>query len=187
MTDMAGVVGAFGQPPTIRLLSGRYFSFEQPTDCRFTVNDVAHALAHLCRFTGHTRRFYSVAEHSVLASRIAPPELRMDVLMHDAAEAFIGDVSSPLKAMLPEYREIEARVAHAVCERFGLSWPMPGAVKRADLAMLQAERMWVIRCREEWACLEGISPGPPPEFWTPQEARRRFLARYRELKGATDG
>lgn len=178
--DLDGVViGAAG--PTIRLLSGHYFDFRYPGASRFTVNDIAHALAHLCRFTGHTRQFYSVAEHSVLASRIAPPEHALDALLHDAAEAFIGDVSKPLKALLPEYQEIEARVAQVICERFGLGWPMAGAVKHADLAMLQAERQWVLGCREEWPGLEGIEPGPPPEFWSPHVARRRFLARYREL------
>lgn len=179
MTDMDGVMVASG--PTIRLLSGHYFDLQDPASARFTVNDVAHALAHLCRFTGHTRQFYSVAEHSVLASRIAPPEVALDVLLHDAAEAFIGDVSKPLKALLPDYREVAERVERAVCDRFGLAWPMPAAVKWVDLAMLQAERQWVLGCRDAWPGLEGVEPGPPPEFWPPHTARRQFLARYREL------
>lgn len=179
MTDMDGVPVAKG--PTIRLLSGHYLDLTRPQEARFTIHDVAHALAHLCRFTGHTRKFYSVAEHSVLASMIVPKEDALAALMHDAAEAFVGDVSKPLKAILPGYEEIEDRVAATIAERFGLPFPFPPSVKAADLAMLQAEREWALGCREDWPGLEGIEPGPPPEFWQPHIARRRFLHRFREL------
>lgn len=185
MIDVDGV--PFGSGPMIRLLSGHYFDLEAPARSRFTINDVAHALAHLCRFTGHTRQFYSVAEHSVHASRIVPAGDALTALLHDAAEAFIGDVAKPLKAVLPEYAAIEDRVTRAVAERLGFTYPFPPCVKAADLAMLEAERRWVIGCRDPWPGLEGIEPGPPPEFWPPHVARRRFLARFRELtQGASE-
>lgn len=71
------------------------------------IEDIAHALANICRWTGHTSRFYSVAEHCIRAAAIAPPECKLHVLMHDATEAYLGDVATPLKQLLPEYSRIE--------------------------------------------------------------------------------
>lgn len=71
------------------------------------IEDIAHALANICRWTGHTSRFYSVAEHCIRAAAIAPPECKLHVLMHDATEAYLGDVATPLKLLLPEYSRIE--------------------------------------------------------------------------------
>lgn len=103
MTGTEGIRRIVG--PTILLRSGSYFDFENPEGSEFDLFDIAHALGHLCRFTGHVMRFYSVAEHCVHCSRIVPPEHALAALMHDAAEAFIGDVSRPLKAMLPGYQD----------------------------------------------------------------------------------
>ena len=116
------------------------FSLEEPRVTDVHIHDIAHALAHLCRFNGHTRTFYSVAEHSVRCSYIVDRDFALDALLHDAAEAYIGDVSSPLKLALGEaWSDLENRVAGVVAEAFGLLWPIPRCVHAADQRMLATE------------------------------------------------
>lgn len=101
----------------IMLASGSLFDLTDPEGSEFTLHDIAHALGRVCRFAGHTNRFYSVAEHCVHVARLVPVDLARAALLHDASEAFIGDVTRPLKALLPDYRAIEARIEEAVCGR----------------------------------------------------------------------
>src|SRR5262245_8676820 len=105
--------------PTIMLASGRLFDFLDPHGSNFDINDIAHGLAHICRYAGQCRRFYSVAEHSVLVSDTVE-QFAYEALLHDAAEAFIGDLTRPFKQLLPEYRRIEPSVEDAIIERFGM-------------------------------------------------------------------
>lgn len=173
--------------PTIITAAGRYFDLLEPQTSRFGIDEIAHALAHICRFTGHTRVHYSVAQHSVLVSYLVPDEFAMHGLLHDAAEAFVGDVSSPLKQLLRDYKSIESRVEHAVLARFGLWGPdARAAVKHADLVMLATEQRDLMppRGKAEWSCLEGIEPLP----WTLEPlpsfvAKALFLRRFEQLGG----
>jgi hypothetical protein len=169
--------------PQIFTQSARYFNFAAPAQSTFDITDIAHALANICRFTGHVRSFYSVAQHSVLVSMVVPPEHALAGLLHDAAEAFIGDVASPLKAMLPEYRAIEKSVEHAVLTRFGVDPKLPATVKLADMALLATERRDLMPDGAgHWPCLDGVSP---LDFeivpLTPDLAKAAFLRRYAEL------
>lgn len=131
---------------TIRVRSGRHFDLLDPRPDQFTLADIAGGLSKMCRFGGQIDRFYSVAEHSFLCAEQArrdgaSVEVQAACLMHDAAEAFIGDVVKPLKIMLPQYHEVERRVEVCIVRKYGLGgtgdWP---PVKEIDRAMLIAER-----------------------------------------------
>lgn len=169
----------------IQTQSGYYFCFEDPHRNEFTIYDIARSLSKQCRFVGHTREFYSVAQHCVLASYVVPPEYAYDALMHDAAEAFMGDVSRPLKQLLPDFKAIEKRVEDAVFARFHVSNPLPLAVKHADLVMLATERRDLMPADgEAWMCLETITPLVERIVPLDHEAAYHlFINRYAELLG----
>jgi uncharacterized protein len=168
--------------PTILLHGGTYFDFLDPENSSFTIEDIAHGLSMICRFTGHCDRFYSVAEHSIYVSLYVPPTLALAGLMHDAAEAFIGDVSRPLKDLIPAYRKIERHIETAVLRRFGLEIPIPSLVKEIDDVLLATEQRQLMRNRDDWDHTHGRRPLPIElACWLPEEARKRFLERYRYL------
>lgn len=167
--------------PSIQLRSGAYFNFTDPESSPFTINDIAHALSQINRFCGHTRHPYSVAQHSVLVSRLVSPELRLAALLHDAHEAFVGDVATPLKMLLPDYRVIEQRAAHAVRRRFGVPLEDDPEIKHADLMMLATERALLMPAGgdEHWGCLNGIDPAfREVERMGPTQAQMEFLQAF---------
>lgn len=171
--------------PTILLASGNYFDMLNPEGSAFTIGDVARGLSNVCRFAGQCERFYSVAEHSVYVSMIAPPEHAYAALMHDAAEAFIGDVTKPLKELLPEYRALEKRVEAAVFARFDVPTPMPPSVKEADVVMLATEQLQLMRNRDDWDWTRGREPAAISiAAFAPADAYRFFMWRFRELARA---
>lgn len=166
--------------PTILTAEGTYFDFTDPAGSEFGIDAIAHALSHICRYTGHCRDFYSVAQHSVLVSYAVPPEDALAGLLHDAAEAFIGDVAKPLKRLLPDYQVLEASIEAAVFARFGLPTELPPSVKRADLQLLVTEKRDLMpSCRNaEWH-IDGIEPLERKIWpWAPSQARQSFKDRY---------
>lgn len=169
--------------PTILLQSGNYFDLCDPWGSQFTIEDIAHGLSHTCRYAGQCRMFYSVAEHSFHTSFLVPKHLQLAALMHDAAEAFIGDVTRPLKSLLPAYKRIEMDVEDAVAQRFGITGMDAEEVKAADLAMLAAEQATIMPAHADaWAVLNGITPAPVTvSMWTPPVAKAWFLHRFAQL------
>lgn len=184
MTTLEGIA------PTIRLYSGKDFNFQEPTPDMVTIGDIAHALSLVCRFAGQCSEFYSVAQHSMIVSQLTPggaPQ-RLWGLLHDASEAYLGDVSRPLKRRMEDYQRIEERVQHAIALRFGLVWPMPSDVKIADNQALALEgQRFMGGTRGQW----GISarwPNPKGKSMVqtamdPVTAERAFLKTFHELGG----
>lgn len=172
--------------PDILTRSGQYFDFFDPQRYTLQVEDIAHGLANCCRFAGQCRVFYSVAQHSVYVSRIVPERLALAGLLHDAAEAFLGDVSRPLKRLLPDYRAIEQRVEIALFRKLGIPYPIPPEVKRADMQMLRLEQTKLMAHHSDaWDCdayplPEGIILNEATAL-SPEEAFHAFMERYVEL------
>src|ERR1035441_8982389 len=163
--------------------SGLRFWPLDPNPDDILIADIAHALAHQCRFGGHASKFYSVAEHSVHVSQLCFPEHALWGLLHDASEAYLVDLPRPLK-QLPEfapYREAERRLQYAVAVRFGLSEDQPASVTEADDTMLWIEAHSLLVS----AAVEVIRDTRPPFEITnplpPVEAERLFLRRFKEL------
>lgn len=160
-----------------------YFDYLNPRPETINIRDIAHALSNICRFTGHCREFYSVAQHSVECSYIVPEEHAFAALMHDAAEAYLGDVASPLKRLLPDFKRLERRIESVVFPHYGLTGLMPQCVKIADLVMLKTEQRDLMHAgHHEWNLPEGIEPLPRIlEPLEPANAKLLFLERFSEL------
>jgi len=173
------------QGPTIKLANGAYWDLTRPEESAELVDfrTIALALSNLCRFTGHTRSFYSVAEHSIVCSLFAPPGLEWAALCHDAAEAFLGDVSSPLKALLPDYKALERRTEHALFRRLGVWYPLDPLVKEIDLRMLRTEQEQLWDDFQAWQITEGVEPYPwRLRCWTPALAFQTFHSYFKMLQ-----
>lgn len=166
--------------------TGRQFWPLDPDPNEINEVDVAHALSNLCRFTGHVSSFYSIAEHCCHVHDAAQPENKLWGLLHDAAEAYLGDVARPTKhAMVgfgPAYEVAERRVMRAVKERFGLEGDQPEEIHLLDNRVLENERMALMPdvLGRSWT---GAKPlrGLQIHAWTPPTAKREFLRRFGRL------
>jgi hypothetical protein len=169
--------------PTILLRGGTYFDFENPAGSVFTIYDVAHSLSMICRFNGHVRHFYSVAEHSLHCSYLVPQEHALQALLHDSAEAFLGDMSRPLKTMMPEYKALERKIEAVVLPRLGIPAELPQCVKDADAKMLRIEQQQAMDNRDDWSGNSVIDTRDSIvlQFLSPARARKAFLDRYTRL------
>jgi hypothetical protein len=168
--------------PSIMLQSGAWFDFGSPQSSPFTIDDIAHGLANICRYSGQCNRFYSVAEHSLLVSETAVG-FELEALMHDAAEAFLGDITRPLKQMLPDYKQIEGKVERAIFSRFHIQTPLPRQVKQADLRVLAAEQRQIMPPGTDgWLRGQDVVPAPiVVRHLPPEEAKLAWLERFEAL------
>lgn len=167
----------------IATYTGKRFYPLDPRPEDIDINDIIHALSQLSRFGGHCTSFYSVAQHSVLVSLMCPEEDALWGLLHDASEAYLIDVPSPLKRC-PEfafYREAEAKLMGIICDVFKLGKEEPASVKVADKRILASEA-------RDLTMTEGrgwVTEAEPYDFhikpWTPEYARVRFISRLHEL------
>ena len=132
----------------------------------------------ICRYTGHCRTFYSVAEHSIRVAQIVVPELKLHALLHDASEAYIQDISRPLKNLLVEYKRLEENLSETIYAKW-LKYRDDAAIKKADNILLVTEGRDLMGGTEDWgltesALTEQIKP------WPPVRARYEFLSIFHD-------
>lgn len=178
----------------------------RPEDIR--IEDIAHALSCIARFNGHTERFYSVAQHSVLVSEtlsveaskvLAPPglegvmeesvrNLSIAGLMHDAAEAYIGDITRPVKSCVPCFREMEERITSCIREALDVPQMPEHILKGADNRLLATEARDLLRGGAIAGWADAVSTAPLDRViapLSPEMAEAAFLARWEELRSAS--
>jgi hypothetical protein len=165
-------------PDCIRTFSGKYVNVFEPTLEMIDIEDIAHALSNQPRFGGHLPKFYSVAQHCVMCSELIEEPFKLGALMHDASEAYLLDIPSPIKHRLPNYKILEDQMMMLISDKFGLKDLWSLEVKNIDRFMLQME----------WDVL--MLQGPDSDrlkCWAPPFAKRRFLELFYQLKANHSG
>lgn len=182
--------------PFIETFTGCTFDSMRPerqTWSTIRIRDIAHSLANQGRFTGHARFRYSVAEHSVRVSELVaslgyPEHVQLWGLMHDASEAYLTDLATPLKlsrAFHKPYHRAEARLMRVICARFNLPWKEPEIVRWADATMLATEvRDLMHGKRSYWKKLTAKPIPGRIRPWSSDVAEFEFLRLFRLLGGS---
>lgn len=181
--------------------SGDKFDYVDIATNKINIRDIAHGLSQVCRFSGQCRVFYSVATHSVLASRLLKdPVESMLALLHDASEAYAADIPRPLKYQLPEYRRIEKEIQHRVYDQLLGFVPTDEEYKPVDyvdnqMLMLEAEKLLPSQGKTWDPELTSIPKADIElQYWSPKYAEGMFMTQWCTLKsklsnrtGDTDG
>ena len=167
--------------------SGLKVNVQNPAVDAFDIKDIAYALSNTCRFNGHCAGFYSVAEHSVAVALRLPRNLRLAGLLHDATEAYLGDVPSPIKQFLPDYKEMEHVFTVAIGKKFDVDLFDP-AIKEADVDALFTEAHFLIPSQgKDWAYFQGpkkfeVDHRLKPVCLPPQAAFQLFMGCFYDLQ-----
>lgn len=172
--------------------SGVRFDPLNPDPGDILLSDIAHSLSNQCRFTGHVKEFYSVAEHSVRCANFVldqldgGPDAAMLLLLHDASEAYLSDIARPVKHAAgfgDEYRKVEDGLQRAISERFDLPFPFPDIVHEVDNALLAAEAKYLMP--EEFGEFPALLHYPEQiDPWGHTHARAQFKMLFSYLNGA---
>lgn len=171
----------------IQVFSGRFVDLENPQEENIHIEDIAHSLSQLCRYTGHTREFFSVAQHSVLASYIAERiyldlDLAYSMLFHDTHEAYLGDMSSPLKRLVNgKYFKLGETFDKVIASKFNVDlWhPLIDEIDKR-LCITEAKELMNVSEGDFWHDAEPYDIDIIP--WTPKQSKYAFLASYEFLK-----
>lgn len=151
------------------------------------IADIAHSLSLQCRYNGHVDRFYSVAEHCALLSQLFPddPGMALWALLHDAAEAYIGDMVRPLKKHMPMFMEIDDHITSLVAQRFELEGTViPPEVHHVDSQILHNERealMARVHPPQPWDVPGGPIPGVEIIGYSPEVIKKVYLSTFARL------
>lgn len=161
---------------------GRFFPLD-PNPEEVCIEDIAQALSNQTRFNGHLDCFYSVAQHSVLVSRLCSERNRLTGLLHDATEAYVGDMIRPLKLYMPEYKEVEKKVWKAITKKFNLPEELPKEVHHFDMVVCAAEKRDLFGNSGEWPKMPSGDLVGRIEPSSPFEIKRTFLKEFWSLYG----
>ena len=175
----------------IRTYTGVLFDFVCPELSPISLVDIAHSLSLMCRFAGHVKKFYSVAEHVVRVSYACPEEFAMEGLHHDDSETYCVDVPRPLKHMagMEEYRAHEKRVQKAIIDELN-SMPRlrnvaeiePWQVKEADMCLLVTEqRDLLCNSHPDFENVRPLQKTIKP--WSSRKANKMYQLRHAQLSG----
>lgn len=172
---------------TIKTYTGRYIDLLNPDPEMIHIDDIAASLPKLNRFNGHTFRPYTVAEHCLLGVEYCTPPNKLEFLMHDSTEAYLGDIAGPLKRteLFAGYRELEAKWWAAIAERFGLRVSLSKEVHTVDKRMLVTEQRDLVGRRPQ--STDAYKPFIQPIGLEPYGLQEKFLAKFYELVGVTVG
>lgn len=183
-SKMSNKTTEFVKTGYIRTFKNRKFCFDDLDNNVYDIEDIAHSLSMQCRWTGHTKVFYSIAEHSSLMFDALPDEYKLEGLLHDASEAWLTDLSRPVKAYVPEYRKLQHRVEAAVAKAFNVPFPMSEPVKKLDDAMLKTEWEQLFDRTDIYIGLD-LKPaeGVFIQGWNWMKAEDEFLKRYYSIAG----
>lgn len=180
----------------IETVSGKKVHFMNAEPDQIDIKDIAHALANQCRYNGHSLGYFSVAEHSVNVALMLPDEYKLAGLLHDATEAYLSDIPSPVKQFLPDYVKIEKELEGVIAEAFGLtaqyqdqSWPKE--VKEADRNALSTESWYLLPSQgNDWTSWGDNRPAInnkyKPQCLPPVYAYNVFMAMYNRLMNITE-
>lgn len=171
--------------------TGKSFDLLNPTPDMVCIEDIAHALANICRYTGHVREFYSVAQHCVLMVKTDLPGNPLQRLLHDAAEAYVGDIASPWKQCLIVHdfdisvKEWETKIQGVIGLALGVDLAHSAEVKEADNRMYFTEVRDLMPPSDEFGKRQGnLKPLEEKIIcWHPLVAEGMFLATYDSLRG----
>ncbi|MEP3245128.1 MAG: phosphohydrolase [Sneathiella sp.] len=173
----------------ITATGNEFYPFDPRPD-QISLEDIVQKLSRICRYNGGVKwpLHYSVAEHSVLLARYAldnheDPELAMQMLMHDAAEAYIGDMVRPLKEVMPEFRDIDHLITEAIFKKFNIPHPMPALVKELDHRILFDEEIQAIAPHtRRFDDGTGKPLGVTLQFWSAERAYQEFKGQWFTLR-----
>lgn len=163
---------------SIQTFTGNQFWPMDPREDEIRIEDIAHSLSLQCRYAGHVKKFYSVAQHSVMVAMIVPVQDALWGLMHDASEAYLVDLPAPIKQasrLGEEYRRIESKIMWTVAVRFRMDPIEPSSIKTADMRLRTTEMRDLMGCA---AYSSGIYPALPWRIdpWSPERSEAEFLS-----------
>jgi len=155
---------------SIRTYTGKSFDLKLMHPDSISIEDIAHALSHTSRYAGHLEQHYSVAQHSVLIAQHVSNKNRLAALLHDGSEAYLGDMPSPFKKMMPEFRAFEDKLMQVIAQKFGFEFPLHPEIKEWDHNFLNIE-------------IESFIEGSNIlDYWSPEKSEQRFLEMFEGLR-----